>query len=380
MIHAAVSVATILLLVVSVDGTEELDADGHDEQYVHEYMPDVNEGFLEDPHGYNAERDMLGFNDEEVDAHNETLMEEKFVAHFKEIDTNGDSFLDYNELDKRLRSAMLKRFANRGVHAKADAKKKMDQLDVNSDGKVSAEEWKVEYEWMGQLADEQMSHALADEDGTVTDEHALKDKQTSDALLKWEQKKFEIADRDLNGLDVDELLVLLQPEFSDRKEEMELKEAEHYIAMMDQDGSKTLTEAELKKGDPSSDQVFADIDSDGNGQLSAMEIKALHYPDMSDPKVHLAEVEEEIGFILTNLKANHEDEDAKTIKVVISYDIAIIASSMYQLLCQRALGRTVRLLQHVCTHCASNRRIHAAVLNALMLSLCNHPLMPNHHA
>ena len=37
---------------------------------------------------------------------------------------------------------------------------------------------------MGKLSEEQMEHALTDEHGTVTDEHAIRDKQTSDALVK----------------------------------------------------------------------------------------------------------------------------------------------------------------------------------------------------
>jgi hypothetical protein len=103
---------------------------------------------------------------------------------------------------------------------------------------------------------------------------------------------------------------------------MEWHEAEHYIEMMDMDNSKTLSEAELKNGDPSQDRtVFPDADTNSDGQLSIEEVMALHYPDMSDPKVHLAEVEEEISFILTNLSADHEaaDKDFRAIKVGCSH-------------------------------------------------------------
>ena len=56
-----------------------------------------------------TERDQLGFADDFDEDAAESDLDEAFFKHFELIDSNGDGFLEYNELDARLHKAMLKK-------------------------------------------------------------------------------------------------------------------------------------------------------------------------------------------------------------------------------------------------------------------------------
>ena len=62
---------------------------------------------------------LLGFEDEEVsDVWSKGWVAAKFQEHFLKMDTNNDGYLDYEELDKQMRSAMLKHFLTEEQNAK----------------------------------------------------------------------------------------------------------------------------------------------------------------------------------------------------------------------------------------------------------------------
>jgi hypothetical protein len=119
----------------------DLDEDGYDEHFIEDHMPDVDEGFAADPHGYNSDRDMLGFEDETVSEDAPEKVEAKFDEHFLSMDGNSDGFLDYDEIDKQLRSAMLQHFLHQEEHAKRHAQDLFKASDEDQDGKLTAKEF-----------------------------------------------------------------------------------------------------------------------------------------------------------------------------------------------------------------------------------------------
>jgi Ca2+-binding EF-hand superfamily protein len=99
-------------------------------------------------------REGLGFEDsgkartlEETDR----LLEQ----HFKLVDTNGDGFIDYNEMDRRFHQHMSTRYKEQHARDEKFTKIKFDETDIDHSGHVSKNEY---------------IHSLQKEDGEEIDD------------------------------------------------------------------------------------------------------------------------------------------------------------------------------------------------------------------
>jgi Ca2+-binding EF-hand superfamily protein len=287
------------------ESDHEFDEDGHDEAFIDEHLPDVNEKF-EDDQGYNADRDMLGFDDETVsDIYATGHVEAKFQEHFLQLDTNADGFLDYSELDKQLRSTMLRHYLQAEEHAKRHANDLFVASDVDKDGKISSNEFfshleSIEY----------------DPKAMTSDGYAAVHKASQHGVYK---KRFKFADEnDDAALSAEEFYVYKYPEHSKRSREFHYLESELYISRFDTNHDTKLSQKEIDDAKEAVDpHVFASYDLNEDGFLDKVELSRLHYPDVQDIKTHIQKVDDEIEFLLQHISSEDhgEGDDPKAIRL-----------------------------------------------------------------
>ena len=177
---------------------------GADEEYIAEHLPATDAEFAADPHGYNADRDMLGFSDDEADGNAE--LHQKFNAHFDLVDSNNDGYLEHSELDARLRKAMLQRIQDRNATMMKASTKEHSSLDKNGDGMLD------NAEYMAHWAPANTADHTSEEQKRLSDEIAKEAEQ-------YQQGKFRLADENTDGtLTAAEYLIIYAPHVSPRRE------------------------------------------------------------------------------------------------------------------------------------------------------------------
>jgi Ca2+-binding EF-hand superfamily protein len=332
-----------VMLLVFGTGAHANDENDLDPEYAKELedsRPDVDAEFAKDPHGYNADRDMLGFqeNDDtesnnaafkkggykgEDDVMHEVESEEsvlaRFEVHFKEMDKNNDNRLDWHELDTHLREAMVKRFKHKGEESKNEAHEKHIEWDTDGDGHVTLKEY---------VAEEIRKHE-AELDGTIhmTPQGGNAAKEEEEArtasITAHATGMFNFADENKNGkVDGKEFHVLLHPMHSEREQEYEVFKASNYIKHFDKNDDSALSLDELVMYDvPHAKTILAEWDTNKDGKLDKHEVQALQFAPISDDgngATHVQEIEDELIYIMSTLAddqktSHHENIEQKTI-------------------------------------------------------------------
>jgi hypothetical protein len=90
----------LLILLVMACAVKPVDADGYDAE------------------AHDAE---MGLQEPAAASLNDPVIESAFEQHFAQVDTDHDGYLDYEELDVRLRPQMLHRIENKWVFDRKDS-------------------------------------------------------------------------------------------------------------------------------------------------------------------------------------------------------------------------------------------------------------------
>jgi len=207
------------------------------------------EGDLSDEQDGELEDNEPGEGDEEYHPdQKDPLSSEQMHALHKKIDAKGNGKVSVAEVAD-FANKMRRAFAKKQLH------NDMEEMDTNTDGKVSSEEFLV---W-----------------GT-DDEHQIEGpaKEEQERFVEDRRREFDLADKNNDGyVDADELAHMHHHFINDK---VETETTKVTMEGQDQDGNGELTMQEFHmSGDASEDdqEVFSKLDKDGSGTLNHEEFK-----------------------------------------------------------------------------------------------------------